>query len=111
MASVTSASSSTTDSPGRPCSPARASTLTRRQRLVADRGRDSSIWTVSPILASFVSSWALNFVDKRMTRLYSRWRARRSTDTTIVLSILSLTTRPTFNFRFVCTVVSAPVIA
>jgi hypothetical protein len=61
--------------------------------------------------ASFVSSWALNFVLKRMTRLYSRCRVRRSTDTTIVLSILSLTTRPTFVFRFVSTVVFAPVIA
>ncbi len=61
--------------------------------------------------ASFSSSWALNLVDKRMTRLYSRWRARRSTDTTIVLSILSLTTRPTFVLRLPCTGVFAPVIA
>ena len=61
--------------------------------------------------ASLASSCALNLVLKRMTRLYSRWRARRSTDTTIVLSILSLTTRPTFVFRLPCTWVSAPVIA
>ena len=67
--------------------------------------------TVSPMLASLSSSCALNFVDRRMTRLYSRWRARRSTDTTIVLSILSLTTRPTFVLRLPCTWVSAPVIA
>ena len=45
----------------------------------------------------------LNLVVRRMTRLYSRWRASRSTDTTIVLSILSLTTRPTFVFRLACT--------
>src|SRR5260221_2160337 len=67
--------------------------------------------TVSPMRASFASSWALNLVVKRMTRLYSRWRARRSTDTTIVLSIRSLTTRPTLVFRLPCTWMSAPVIA
>ena len=106
MASVVSASSPTTDSPGQAVlAGALRRTLTSRQRLVADSGRDSSMRTVSPIRASLVSSWALNLVDKRMTRLYSRWRARRSTDTTIVLSILSLTTRPTFVFRFACTLV------
>ena len=36
---------------------------------VADSGRDSSMRTVSPILASLASSWALNLVVKRMTRL------------------------------------------
>ena len=36
---------------------------------VADSGRDSSMRTVSPMRASFVSSCALNFVVKRMTRL------------------------------------------
>ncbi len=61
-------------------------------------------------LVLFASSWAVNFVVRRMTRLYSRWRARRATDTTIVLSILSLTTRPTFVFRLPV-VTAAPVIA
>ena len=111
MASLVSASSATTVSPGRPWSPARWVTLTSRQRLVADSGRASSMRTVSPMRASLSSSWALNFVVKRMTRLYSRWRASRSTDTTIVLSILSLTTRPTLVFRLPCTLVFAPVIA
>ena len=72
MASVVSASSDTTASPGRPWSPARATTSTSRQRFVAESGRDSSMRTVSPMRASFSSSWALNLVDKRMTRLYSR---------------------------------------
>ena len=45
---------------------------TSRQRLVADSGRDSSMRTVSPMRASLSSSWALNLVVKRMTRLYSR---------------------------------------
>jgi hypothetical protein len=56
-------------SAGLPCSPARATTLTRRQRFVAESGRDSSMRTVSPVRASFSSSWALNFVVNRMTRL------------------------------------------
>ena len=47
----------------------RWTTSTSRQRFVADSGRDSSIRTVSPMWASFVSSWALNFVVSRMTRL------------------------------------------
>jgi hypothetical protein len=111
MASVTASSSPTTDSPGSPCSPARWITLTSRQRFVADIGRDSSMRTVSPMRASLVSSCALNLVVRRMTRLYNRWRASRSTDTTMVLSILSLTTRPTFVFRLPCTLVIAPVIA
>ena len=111
MASVTAASSATTASPGKPCSPARWTTLTSRQRFVADIGRASSMRTVSPMRASFSSSWALNWVVRRMTRLYSRWRASRSTDTTIVLSIRSLTTRPTFVFRFPRTLGVAPVIA
>jgi hypothetical protein len=83
----------------------------RRQRLVADSGRDSSMRTVSPTWASLASSWALNFVVSRMTRLYSRWRVSRSTDTTIVLSILSLTTRPTFVLRLPCTAVVSSIIA
>ena len=52
----------------------RATISTRRQRLVADSGRDSSMRTVSPMRASLRSSWALNLVVRRMTRLYSRWR-------------------------------------
>src|SRR3954469_23333890 len=110
MASVVSASSAGISSPAR-SSPARERTDTRRQRLVAERGRDSSLRTVSPICASLASSCAANSVEARMTRLYSRWRVRRSTDTTIVLSILSLTTRPTLVFRCPCTGVVAPVVA
>src|SRR3954452_3566903 len=109
MASVVSASSAGVSSPAR-SSPARDRTDTRRQRLVADSGRDSSISTVSPIFASLASSWAANFVEAFMTRLYSRWRVSRSTDTTIVLSILSLTTRPTLVLRCPCTGVVAPAV-
>src|SRR5579862_171969 len=102
--------SSAMKSEARPCSPALATIRTSRQRFVAESGRDSSMRTVSPTWASLASSWALNFVVSRMTSLYSRWRARRSTDTTIVLSIRSLTTRPTFVLRCACTGVVAPVI-
>src|ERR1035437_423276 len=84
-------------------SPAREITLISRQRLVAERGRDFSIRTESPTRASLASSCALNLLVCRMTRLYSGWRVMRSTDTTIVLSILSLTTRPTLVFRLPCT--------
>src|SRR4051794_4823777 len=108
MASATAASSAS--SPGPPWSPARCTTSIRRQRFVADSGRDSSISTVSPTCASLVSSCALKRVVRRMTRLYSRWRVRRSTDTTIVLSILSLTTRPTLVLRCPCTGVVAPAV-
>src|SRR3954465_454796 len=110
MASVVSASSAGISSPA-PSSPAGERTDTRRQRLVAESGRDSSMRTVSPIFASLASSCAANLVEARVTRLYSRWRVRRSTDTTIVLSILSLTTRPTLVFRCPCTGVVAPVVA
>src|SRR5665811_2199992 len=72
-------------------SPALAMMLTSRHRLVAESGRDSSMRTVSPTCASLASSWALNLLVKRITRLYSGCRVMRSTDTTIVLSILSLT--------------------
>src|SRR6185369_3423486 len=48
--------SSTMMSDGLPCSPARWTTLTSFQRLVAERGRDSSMMTVSPVCASFSSS-------------------------------------------------------
>src|SRR5438094_62049 len=54
---------------------------------------------LSPTCASLASSWALNLVVRRMTRLYNGWRASRWTDTTIVLSIRSLTTWPTFVLR------------
>src|SRR3954447_18921846 len=109
MASVVSASSAGISSPAR-SSPARERTDTRRQRLVAESGRDSSMRTVSPIFASFCSSWAANLVVARMTRLYRRWRVRRSTDTPIVLSILSLTTRPTLVLRCPFTGVVAPAV-
>src|SRR5438552_3673670 len=53
---------------------------------------------------------AVFFVERPITRMHwmvlapvlaaTVWRVRRSTDTTIVLSILSLTTRPTFVLRW-----------
>src|SRR5664280_109304 len=104
MASST-ASSSTTRGVV-PASPAVAMMLTSRHRLVAESGRDSSMRTVSPTCASLASPWALNLLVKRMTRLYSGCRVSRSTETTIGLSILSLTTRPTLVLRLPCTSVA-----
>src|SRR5262249_17574962 len=78
---------------------ARSSTLTTRQRLVADSGRVSMIWTRSPTPQSFCSSWALSRDVRRMTLPYSACFTRSSTSTTTVLSILSLTTRPSRPLR------------
>src|SRR4051794_5047828 len=44
---------------------ARSRTSTRRQRLVALSGRDSTTRTVSPMLASLASSWACSVVELR----------------------------------------------
>src|SRR5262249_17529396 len=41
-------------------------------------------------------SWALNRAERFTTRSYRGWRKARSTTTTRVLFILSLTTRPTW---------------
>src|SRR6478735_7486515 len=66
----------------------------RRQRFVADNGRVSTMRTVSPTWALFVSSWAWNLTDRRTTFLYFRCDLITSTLTTIVLSIASETTVP-----------------
>src|SRR5690606_1993452 len=57
-------------------------------------GRHSRIFTWSPTLKRFSSSWAAYFFDRVMYFLYSGCMTRRSTRTTTVLSILSLTTVP-----------------
>src|SRR5262245_30359893 len=54
--------------------------------------------TRSPTCASFCSSCALNRAVRLMTRSYRGWRKERSTATTRVLLILSLTTSPTRAF-------------
>src|SRR5579872_1903747 len=72
---------------------------TRRQRLSLDSGRHSMMRTVSPVFASFVSSCALNFTDLRTILPYTGCGTRVSETTTIVLSILSETTRPCLTRR------------
>src|SRR2546423_15515412 len=72
---------------------------TTRQRLVADSGRVSIRRTRSPIPAAFCSSCALSLLVRRMTLPYSLCLTRSSTSTTTVLSILSLSTRPSPVFR------------
>src|SRR6266508_1267895 len=67
---------------------------TTRQRLVADSGRVSIRSTRSPTPQAFCSSWALSLLLRRMTLPYSGCLTRSSTSTVTVLSILSLTTRP-----------------
>src|SRR5581483_2246735 len=66
-----------------------------RHRLSLDRGRVSTMRTRSPTCASFRSSCALNRLVRFTTRWYRGWRNARSTATTRVLGILSLTTTPT----------------
>src|SRR6185436_3836347 len=66
-----------------------------RHRLSLDKGRVSTMSTRSPTCASFRSSCALKRVDRLTTRSYCGWRKERSTRTTRVLFILSLTTSPT----------------
>src|SRR6185436_21029479 len=65
-----------------------------RHRLSLDKGRVSTMSTRSPTCASFRSSCALKRVVRLTTRSYCGWRKERSTTTTRVLLILSLTTRP-----------------
>ena len=67
MASLVAVSSATT--PSVEPSAARATISVMRHRLVALKGRDSTMRTVSPMWASLCSSWALNLVVRRMTRL------------------------------------------
>ena len=73
---------------------ARPTTRVTTQRLRRLSGRDSAIATVSPTLASFCSSWARNLEVRRCDLPYSSWRTFRSTATTTVFAILSLTTTP-----------------
>src|SRR6266508_4518062 len=61
---------------------------------VADSGRVSIRSTRSPTPQAFCSSWALSLLLRRMTLPYSGCLTRSSTSTVTVLSILSLTTRP-----------------
>src|SRR5262249_29229566 len=71
-----------------------------RQRLVADSGRVSISSTRSPIPQAFAPSCALYFLVRRMTLPYLGCLTRSSTSTTTVLSILSLTTRPSRTLRY-----------
>src|SRR5690606_9908966 len=68
---------------------------TTRHRFSLLKGRVSMIRTTSPVRHEFCSSWALNFLVRRMVRLYLGCMTVRSTATTTVLSILSETTVPT----------------
>src|SRR4051794_16005405 len=72
---------------------------TRRQRLVALTGRVSITTTRSPMPAALFSSCTLSLVVWVSTLPYSRCLIRSSTATTTVLSILSLTTRPSRTLR------------
>src|SRR5918998_4266908 len=74
---------------------------TTRQRLVADRGRVSMSRTRSPTPHSLFSSCALYLLVRRRTLPYIACLTRSSTETTTVLSILSLTTRPSRVLRAV----------
>src|SRR6476620_930421 len=66
----------------------------RRQRFVADSGRVSTMRTVSPTCALFVSSWAWDLTERRTTFLYFRCDLITSTLTTIGSSLASYTTVP-----------------
>src|SRR4051794_33223050 len=72
---------------------------TSRHRLVADVGRVSISRTRSPTPAVLASSCALTLLVRRMTLPYSGCFTRSSRVTTMVLSILSDTTRPSRTFR------------
>src|SRR5688500_5138440 len=71
-----------------------ATTRTSIHRLRRLSGRDSAMATVSPTFASLFSSCATNRDVLRWVLPYTSWRPFRSTATTTVLSILSLTTVP-----------------
>src|SRR6185312_7755818 len=84
-------------------------TSTTRQRLVDDSGRVSINSTRSPTTAALASSCALSLLVRRMTLPYNGCLTRSSTATTTVLSILSLTTRPSRTLRSELRAVSAAV--
>src|SRR3954465_8999414 len=70
------------------------------QRLSRESGRVSTSWTRLPTFASFFSSCALNRRDLLTYFAYIVCFTRRSTRTTMVFCILSLTTVPTTAPRF-----------
>ena len=72
---------------------------TTRQRFDFDSGRVSITRTVSPTCASFASSCAASFDDRRTILPYSACRICRSMRTRTVLSISSDTTTPVRIFR------------
>src|SRR3954471_20531818 len=71
----------------------------RRQRLVFDSGRVSTMRTVSPTPAVLASSCAWNLTVERTTFLYLGWLLITSTLTTIVFSPLSEMTTPRRSWR------------
>src|SRR3954467_11072038 len=73
---------------------ARCMISTTRHRLSFDKGRVSTIRTVSPTFAEFSSSWAFRRFVRVTILPYTGCGTRRSIATTTVFSILSLTTRP-----------------
>src|SRR5262249_28098627 len=74
--------------------------LATRQRLVAESGLVSARTTRSPTPQAFCSSCATYFLVRRMTLPYFGCLTRSSTITMTVLSILSLTTRPSLTLRW-----------
>src|SRR6266511_2099148 len=73
---------------------ATSSTCARRQFLVFDSGRVSTMRTTSPTFAAFSASCAWNLFERRTTFLYRGCAFTVSTRTTIVLSIALETTTP-----------------
>src|SRR5687768_12554517 len=78
---------------------ARSTISTSRHRLSLDNGRVSAMRTRSPDFAEFSSSCAFTFFVCVTIFPYTGCGTRRSSATTTVFSILSLTTRPTRVFR------------
>ena len=107
------AASSVTTSPGRPWSPPRATIETRRQRLVADSGRDSSIRTVSPMRASLLLVVGLELraqADDPLVEPVAR-QALDGHDDRLVHPVADDATDLGLPLALHCTWVSAPVIA
>src|SRR3569833_1679146 len=93
------------------CSPysatARSTISTRRQALVLAKGRHWALVTRSPCLHLLVLLWAWIFVERRTYLTYIGSSTLRSTNTVMVLFILSLTTRPVrVRIGFCCSVIS-----
>src|SRR6267143_254265 len=77
---------------------ARSTMSTTRQRLDLDRGRVSTIRTVSPAFAP-ISSWAATVLDRTSCLPYRACANRRVSETVTVFCILSLTTTPVRTLR------------